>query len=494
MADISQRNSSRRTFVSKLAASSGLLLTGCDSVRQLQSKFTSHASAQPSADASERSSGPADVTLRIGSAVANIAADHAISTTAYNGSVPGPLIRLSEGNTVTVEVVNDTDSPEFVHWHGFIVPPEVDGVEEENSLSVLPHSLIRYKLTPYPSGSRLVYSRALPMLDLSRGPYSGQFAFVYVEPRMNPGRFDQEVFLATHHWEPFFTTKHEPRVEPKLASPAGYQADAKPSGWEVDYQKATVNGKCLGHGEPIRVKQGDRVLLHLANASATAIVHLSLPGHRFQVTALDGNPVPKPQLVDVVQLAPAERVDAVVEMSNPGVWVLGSNKESDRVNGLGIVIEYANKAGTPIWTPPPQSAWDYSAFADARPPEMPDETIQLEFGKVNGGPDGFDFWTVNGKSFENKDQPHVLHRDARYRIILDNRTGEDQPVHLNRANFALFNVDGKPAGGIVKDVVLVKAFGKVVVDVAPTVAGLSLVHSQHQLRMDFGFKLLFNVV
>ena len=486
----------RRNFFTKATAAAGLLLTGCDSIRKLQSKLTPGHTAdqQHSIDAAERFK-PADVTLRIGTVVTEIAKGHAISTTAYNGSVPGPLIRLKEGTPVTVELINDTNATELVHWHGFIVPPDVDGADEEDSLAVPAHSSIRYTITPTPAGSRFVHSHSMPMADLSRGTYTGQYGLVYVEPRMNPGRYDQEIFLATHEWEPFFST--EEMADPGEATPkppAGFKKDDKANGWEIGYQRFTINGKCLGHGEPVRVKRGERVLFHLLNASATENVKLALPGHRFLVTALDGNPVPKPQLVDVLELGAAERIDAVVEMSNPGVWILGTPKNDDRVNGLGIVVEYAGKPGTPIWTPPPKSRWDYTIFGDLRPPEIPDETIPLVFGKINGGAGGFNLWTVNGKIFENNDKPHTLHRDHSYRLVFDNQTDDAHPVHLHRASMHLVSVNGKPTGGVVKDVVLVKGFGKVEVDVVPTIAGLSLFHCHQQLHMDFGFKFLFNVV
>ena len=69
------------------------------------------------------------------------------------------------------------------------------------------------------------------------------------------------------------------------------------NGMEVMYRAASFNDKALGHGEPIRVKTGERVLFHVLNASATDDVRLALPGHDFQVIALDGNPVPNPRAV-----------------------------------------------------------------------------------------------------------------------------------------------------------------------------------------------------
>jgi hypothetical protein len=181
-------------------------------------------------------------------------------------------------------------------------------------------------------------------------------------------------------------------------------------------------------------------------------------------------------------------------MNNPGVWVLGTPKNDDRANGLGIVVEYADRGGTPIWTPPPKSVWSYTIFGDSRPPDTPDETISLVFGKVNGGPKEFNFWTINGKSFEGKDKPKVLHRDRPYRLIFENQTDDAHPVHLHRASFGVVSVNGRPTAGVMKDVILVKGFAKVEVDVTPTVAGLSLFHCHQQLHMDFGFKYLFNVI
>jgi len=476
----------RRGFLTDVALGSSLLLTGCN-----RDKPASNSESTPP-------SGPADVTLHIGPVLAEIAKDHAISTVGYNGNVPGPLIRLREGVLVTVDLFNDTDVPELVHWHGQIVPADVDGAAEENSLAVPANGRLRYRLTPQPSGTRFVHTHVMPMSDLSRGTYTGQFAFVYIEPKSNPGAYDQEIFLATHEWEPIYTTEEEEEEETdpeiKAKKEAAKKAETKPNGWEIGYQRFTINGKCLGFGEPIRVKQGQRVLFHVLNASATENIQLALPGHQFQIVALDGNPVPHPQLVSVLELGTAERIDAVVEMKNPGIWILGTPHDDDRKNGMGIVIEYANKSGAPRWIKPAKTTWDYTIFGDSRQAPAPDEVIPLAFGKINGGTGGFNRWTVNGKSYDPKAERRVLNKGKRYRLVFDNQTDDDHPVHLHRNSFELTNDHGKPTAGILKDVVLVKGFRKVEVDVTPAMTGLTLFHCHQQLHMDYGFKLLFNVV
>jgi len=475
----------RRDFLSGITLGSSLLINGCSQ------------SAPPSPTA-DTPTGPADVTLRIGNVLVDIAKEHTISTIGYNGTVPGPPIRLREGVPVTVDLFNETDTPELVHWHGQIIPTNVDGAQEEKSLVVPANGHLRYRLTPQPAGARWVHTHVMPMSDLSRGTYTGQFGFVYIEPKSNPGQYDQEIFLATHEWEPFYTAEEEEDDED--VTPAEKQrAEAqkkteKPNGWEIGYQRFTINGKCLGFGEPLRVKPGQRVLFHVLNASATENIKLALPGHRFQVIALDGNPVPHPQLVDVLELGTAERISAVVEMKTPGVWILGTPKDDDRKNGMGIVVEYANQSGPPRWSKPPKQIWDYTLFGETRPAPNPDEVIRLMFGKFNGGTGGFNRWTINGKSYDEKAEPRLLHKGKRYRLVFDNQTDDAHPVHLHRNSFELMSVNGKPTGGILKDVVLVKGFRKIEADFTPAMEGLTLFHCHQQFHMDYGFKLLFDVV
>ena len=467
----------RRDFLSNLTLAAGVLSAGC----------TGPSQPEPATD------GAADVTLRISPVLTDIAKGHTISTIGYNGQVPGPLVRLKEDVPVTVDLFNDTDAAELVHWHGQIIPAEVDGAAEEKSLAVPAHGHIRYRLTPQPAGARFVHTHAMPMSDLSRGTYTGQFAFVFIEPKSNPGRYDQEIFLASHEWEPFYTNEEEMADPDTGPPPPNLPKDEKPNGWEIGYQRFTINGKALGYGEPVRVKEGEHVLFHILNASATENIQLALPGHQFQVVALDGNPVPHPQPVPVLELGAAERISAVVEMMHPGVWVLGTPKDDDRKDGLGIVIEYANRSGLPRWMVPPKSRWDYTIFGDDRSVPNPDETIPLVFGKINGGMGGFNRWTVNGKSFDDKDQPRVLHKGKRYRLVFDNQTDDPHPVHLHRNSFELVNVWGKPTAGVLKDVVLVKGFRKIEADVTAAMDGLTLFHCHQQFHMDYGFKLLFDV-
>ena len=111
----------------------------------------------------------ADFNLRIAPMIVELAPHVAISTIGYSNQVPGPLLRMREGQPVTVEVVNDTDVPEYVHWHGLFVPSEVDGAEEEGTPPVPPHGRRRYQFVAKPAGSRWYHSHTEAMMDLHRG-------------------------------------------------------------------------------------------------------------------------------------------------------------------------------------------------------------------------------------------------------------------------------------------------------------------------------------
>jgi FtsP/CotA-like multicopper oxidase with cupredoxin domain len=174
------------------------------------------------------------------------------------------------------------------------------------------------------------------------------------------------------------------------------------TGSDVVYKYATINQHMLGSGDPLRVKKGQRVLMRLLNASATENVLMAFPGHTFKIVSMDGNSVPTPRSVEVLSLAVAERVDAIVEMNTPGIWVLGSTLEKSRAMGLGIVVEYEGLHGQPVWKDPDPVDWDYTQFGSTQKAKEPDETFVLTFRDV--GP-------MNGSQFEFMDhQQQVLAR------------------------------------------------------------------------------------
>src|SRR6266700_1708316 len=143
-----------------------------------------------------------DISLRIAPVNVEIAPGVFVKTIGYNGKVPGPTLRVREGKRSTIEVINDTDIPELVHWHGQFVASEVDGAEEEGTPVVPAHGSRLYTIIPAPSGTRYYHTHMASKGELERGTFNGQYGFFHVEPKSEPGNYDQEHFLAAHHWGP----------------------------------------------------------------------------------------------------------------------------------------------------------------------------------------------------------------------------------------------------------------------------------------------------
>jgi FtsP/CotA-like multicopper oxidase with cupredoxin domain len=447
--------------------------------------------------------GNADVTLRIAPVTVELDRAHILSTIGYNGSAPGPVLRLKEGKPVTVEVINDTDTPELVHWHGMLIPPEVDGTAEEGSPMIDPHGRRRFQLTPRPAGSRWYHSHAMAMDDLHKGAYTGQFGFVYVDGGNDPGHYDQELFLALRDWEPFFSGSMEDDDDdthggPLLEKPAVLNTD--PGGLEVNSMTYSINDKALGSGEPIRVREGQRLLVHFLNASGIENRRIALAGHKMRVIAMDGNPVPTPQTLDSIFLGAGERIDAEIEMNHPGIWILGGTEKMVRESGLGVVVEYSGQHQQPQWIDPPKDAWDYTLFgnstasgpaaASPAPHPAPQQTIEMIFEKIPGGAGKFNLFLVNGKPYPHE-REFVLQQGLRCRLVMRNRTDDAHPMHMHRHLWELRSVNDKPTSGLIKDTVVVPYYGRAVVDFTADQPGLTLFHCHIQQHMDYGFKALF---
>jgi FtsP/CotA-like multicopper oxidase with cupredoxin domain len=452
----------------------------------------------------------ADYSLTIATKPIELAPKHIVSVTTYNGQFPGPLLRFKEGRRVTVDVHNETDIPEQLHWHGQAIPSEVDGAAEEGTPFIPPYGSRRISFVPKPSGFRFYHTHVRAGSDLSRGQYGGLIGPVYIEPKDDPGNYDREVFLTMKEFEPTFSRGGD--MDMDFLSPARTEKNLKdtgesamkaslakgmPKGYEVGYGAFTINGRMLGHGEPVRVRQGERVLFHILNGSAGEIRSLSLPGHSFLIFAMDGNPLPKPVRVQGLWVGTAERISAIIEMNHPGVWIMGDVGDDDRHHGMGIVVEYAGYKGKAQWVTPKPFKWNYANFGQTNGlAKDPDEVFDMSFAKDNAAIEGFNRWTINGVAypFEQMMATPMFHlrEGKRYRLRMRNASDDIHPIHLHRHTFELTKAAGQPTSGVMKDVVMVGGYQEVEVDFTADNPGLTLFHCHQQLHMDYGFMSLFD--
>ncbi|MDI3339588.1 MAG: copper oxidase [Sphaerobacter sp.] len=202
---------------------------------------------------------------------------------AYNGVVPGPEIRVTEGDEVRIHVTNALDQSTAVHWHGLMVPNSMDGVPFITQPPIRPGETFTYEFVAKPAGSHMYHSHHNSAEQVSMGLLG---AFI-VEPR-------------------------DPSARPAYDVAYTLVLNDGPLGF-------TINGKGFPATQPLTAKRGQKVLIRYMNAGA--MVHpMHLHGLPQLVVAKDGYPQPQPWRCDTLSVAPGERWDVIVEATEPGVW------------------------------------------------------------------------------------------------------------------------------------------------------------------------------
>lgn len=202
---------------------------------------------------------------------------------AFNGIIPGPEIRVTEGDKVRIVVTNEMSQSTGVHWHGLLVPNNMDGVPFITQPPITPGSTFTYEFPIRNAGSHMYHSHHNAAEQVTRGLLG---AFI-VEPK---------------------DKSREPEVT------AEYTMILNDSG--IGF---TINGKSFPYTQPIVAKLGDRIRIRYMNEGL--MIHpMHLHGIPQLVFAKDGFHLPAPYLVDTLNIAPGERYDVIVDCTEPGVW------------------------------------------------------------------------------------------------------------------------------------------------------------------------------
>jgi FtsP/CotA-like multicopper oxidase with cupredoxin domain len=226
-----------------------------------------------------------------------------ITAFTYNGTVPGPMIRVTEGDQVRIVVKNELPDATTVHWHGVEVPNEMDGVPGVTQDPIEPGESFTYEFVAKPAGTFMYHSHFEGDVQVSAGLYA-PFIIDPKEPEANPPAVDKTLMISE-----------------SLIRDGQTFAPMPMTGMEPNF--FTINGKAFPATEEITVKKGDRVRLRLIGIGQ--FVHpMHLHGIPFKIVATDGHAVPEAaQLTkDTVTVAPGERYDIEFVATEPGKWMI----------------------------------------------------------------------------------------------------------------------------------------------------------------------------
>jgi plastocyanin len=298
---------------------------------------------------------------------------------AYNGQMPGPELRVREGDTVRITLVNRLPVGTTVHWHGIDVPPAVDGPVGLNQAAVEPGEDYLYEFVATNPGSRMYHAHADPTVQIALGLYGP----LVVEP-LDPGpTYDREYTAMLNEWDLELT----PDVATGKA-PRGPR-DSLLRGGELGTDLFLINGRAHEGIPPIEIAEGERVLIRLMNlGNLPHAIHTH--GHSFRIVATDGNPVPEAMRLrkDTVLIGPGERYDLELLGENPGVWMVHCHMENHAANGMMTLVQYDGAVPTgPVaefFRPGEGFVAGGAAHLHDAPPAAPSATTPIEPASPSG--------------------------------------------------------------------------------------------------------------
>lgn len=218
---------------------------------------------------------------------------------AYNGMVPGPEIRVTEGDNCRFLVTNEMAQSTSIHWHGLYVPNSMDGVTFINQDPIKPGETFTYEFTARNAGSHMYHSHHNSAEQVSRG----QLGAFIVEPK---------------------DKSREPEVDAEFTmilndSTLGF----------------TINGRGFPYTQPVTAKLGQKIRIRYMNEGF--MIHpMHLHGMPQLVFAKDGWYLPVPHMADTVLIAPGERYDVLVDCTEPGIWAFHCHilTHAESANGM----------------------------------------------------------------------------------------------------------------------------------------------------------------
>jgi FtsP/CotA-like multicopper oxidase with cupredoxin domain len=249
---------------------------------------------------------------------------------AFNGQVPGPRIRIVDGDRVRFVVRNSLPEPTTVHWHGLILPNAMDGPAEITQDPIPPGGTFTYEFTARQAGTFFYHSHRKPDRQQALGLYGA----LIIDPKQPaPAAYDAELVVQLQEW----LVKN------------GYTFPAMPmDGMQPNF--FTINGKAYPETEAVRLRVGQRLLVRFIGSQSAFVHPMHIHGGPFTIVATDGDPLPagaRP-VKDTVNVGPGERYDVIWEAREPGRWLLhchinhhttNDNREEQGAGGLTLILE-----------------------------------------------------------------------------------------------------------------------------------------------------------
>ncbi|MGH7557528.1 MAG: multicopper oxidase family protein [Gemmatimonadota bacterium] len=427
----------------------------------------------------------------------------------YNGTFPGPEIRVAEGERLRVVLENRLPEATTIHWHGVPVPNAMDGVPGVTQPAVPPGGSFVYDYVTSPAGSYMYHSHVGLQLD------RGLLGSLVIEEREPHIPYDREYTLMLDDWLPTEPEPASARAESGMGGmmermrgmmggqEGGMMGDRVMQGRgggmmlvdpaRPNYADLLVNGRPPSDPPTFEVRHGQRVRFRLVNPASATLFRVAVAGHRMTVTHTDGRPV-EPVTVDALLIGMGERYDVVIEADNPGVWTIAAESLLGTPAPGRAVLRYvdaARRAAAPGETPTGPGGGRMLRLADLVSTEISlsgDERadrhfdLALSWGMMMAP----DEWTIDGRRYPDA-PPLEIGEGEHVQVTMVNHSPIHHPMHLHGHFFRV--------GGALKETVLVPGhMGRISFAFTADNPGDWFFHCHNLYHMESGMARVFRYV
>lgn len=340
----------------------------------------------------------------------------------YNGTVPGPIIRIKLGETLKVTLRNHLPQETTLHWHGVRVPNAMDGVPGVTQPPVKPGASFTYQFTPKDAGTFWFH----PHLNAAEQIERGLQGVLIVEDPHEP-QYSQDLAWVLDDW----LLEKSAKIREPFVTGHDLMHDGR---WG---NVSSVNGK---YQPTIPVKAGERLRIRMINAANGRVFEPSFPDLSATVIAVDGMPVQEPFPLQSFLVAPGNRIDVdiIIPKSAAGKTLAVADNFSDTPSPLAFLQVAAKTAvATPNFPPPKAKHFPHWEAALDAP-------VAHEFllNATRGGPYGIT-WSIDQHS-GHETSIFDLQASRFQRLRLTNQSYRLHPMHLHGQFFRLLAVNGRP--------------------------------------------------
>ena len=383
--------------------------------------------------------------IGVGAASINPDGAQLVPAVLANGSLPGPEIRVREGDTLRILVENHlTDAPTSIHWHGLLVPAAMDGVPEVSNAPMAAGRTYVYEYPIRQSGTYWYHSHEGFQEQL------GCYGALIISPAHEALHSDRDAVVLLGDWlhrspsEVFAQLRAGSRQPGGATMEPGQAAGMKMGGGadlsDVKYDAFLLNGRSPNDPWTLAVRPGERLRLRLINGGASTYFRLRLDGHPLQITHADGLAV-QPLTVDHLLMGMGETYDALVKIAGRGSYTLHAVAQDGSGQALGVlhtpdVAPQVNRA-MPSFD---GRALGYADLRAAAPTTLPDGPAQAFRLPLQGDMARY-VWMIDGQVWPKAD-PLLIRQGDRVQLELINQTMMWHPMHLHGHYFRVLQGAG----------------------------------------------------